>query len=72
MPTDEQQRNIWVYADWHGIDEPTLMGILYANRLRGKEIFSFEYDDNWLKSPHVLSYEDLTIYQNHPCIVTSR
>lgn len=63
MPTDEQQRNIWVYAYWQGIDKPTLMGILYANRLRGKEIFSFEYDDTWLKSPHVLSLDpELHLY----------
>ena len=28
------------------------MGTLYASSSRGKEIFSFEYDPSWLKSPH--------------------
>jgi len=28
------------------------MGTLYVSLTRGKEIFSFEYDPPWLKSPH--------------------
>jgi serine/threonine-protein kinase HipA len=31
--------------------EPALMGTLYASPSRGKEIFSFEYDKEWLQSP---------------------
>lgn len=41
---------IYVYADWIGLEGPHLMGTLTANRMRGKEIFSFQYDDDWLKS----------------------
>jgi serine/threonine-protein kinase HipA len=29
--------------------EPKPIGILYSERLRGKEVFSFRYDDSWLK-----------------------
>lgn len=43
-------RTIYVYADWIGLTEPTLMGKLYADRIRGREIFSFEYDSKWLQS----------------------
>lgn len=43
-------RTIYVYADWVGLGQPTLMGLLHSMLLRGKEIFSFEYDDAWLKS----------------------
>ena len=43
-------RTIYVYADWLSLGEPTLMGLLHTNLLRGKEIFSFEYDEAWLKS----------------------
>lgn len=43
-------RTIYVYADWVGLRQPTLMGLLHSTLLRGKEIFSFEYDDAWLKS----------------------
>lgn len=44
------QREIYVYADWHLINGLKLMGILTAETLRGKEIFSFEYDKKWLRS----------------------
>lgn len=43
------KRSISVYAHWEGIEEPMLMGTLHSDRLRGKEVFSFEYEDNWLK-----------------------
>ena len=47
----QQQRPIQVCAHWQGLPEPVLMGTLYASVTRGKEIFSFEYDSEWLKSP---------------------
>ncbi len=43
-------RTIYVYADWVGQGQATLMGLLHSTLLRGKEIFSFEYDEAWLKS----------------------
>lgn len=43
--------DILVYADWTSLEAPSLMGILHSEMLRGKEIFSFEYDRNWLESP---------------------
>jgi serine/threonine-protein kinase HipA len=43
-------RTIYVYADWVSLGQPTLMGLLHSTLLRGKEIFSFEYDEAWLKS----------------------
>ncbi len=44
--------------------DPVLIGILYSERLRGKEIFSFEYDNNWLKSDYAqLLDPDLQLYQ---------
>jgi serine/threonine-protein kinase HipA len=51
-----RQRHIEVHAHWKSLDKPTLMGILYATMVRGKEIFSFEYNPDWLRSKqaHVL------------------
>ncbi len=46
------RREIQVFADWEGLDDPTLMGWLFATPSRGKEIFSFEYDAAWLRSTH--------------------
>jgi len=53
MAKDTQQRSIQVYADWVKPSQPILMGILHATRVRGKEVFSFEYADAWLKSGNV-------------------
>ena len=41
---------IYVYAHWLEWKEPVLMGFLNAQSIRGKEIFSFEFAPDWLKS----------------------
>ncbi|WP_436515454.1 type II toxin-antitoxin system HipA family toxin [Ekhidna sp. To15] len=57
------KRKIYVYADWEEINGPLFMGILSSELLRGKEIFSFEYDDTWLKSKHAQTVDpDLQLY----------
>ena len=43
------RKTIYVYENWTG-EEPVLMGLLYAENLRGKEACSFEYADAWLES----------------------
>lgn len=50
------QRSIEVHSHWAELGQPILMGVLYASPSRGKEIFSFVYDENWLKNRqrHVL------------------
>ncbi|HWI93858.1 MAG TPA: HipA domain-containing protein [Flavisolibacter sp.] len=45
-----ENRTIHVYADWAGMKAPVQMGVLTAASVRGKEIFSFEYDKDWLQS----------------------
>ncbi len=45
-----EQRTIYVYADWKGLNGPVWMGLLHAAPSRGKEVFSFEYDPLWLRS----------------------
>jgi serine/threonine-protein kinase HipA len=42
--------DIYVYADWTGLDSATLVGVLSAHFAKGKKAFSFEYDRAWLKS----------------------
>jgi serine/threonine-protein kinase HipA len=53
MVTKNTHKEILVYANWHDLKEPTLMGILTATLSRGKEIFSFEYTKEWLSSGNV-------------------
>ena len=42
-------KTMYVYADWKPLKEPCIIGTLHADILKGKEIFSFEYDTEWLK-----------------------
>lgn len=52
-----------VYADYFPLNEPQLMGIPYAEVVRGKEVFSFEYNTDWLKSKHAQILDpDLQLY----------
>ena len=47
---NSEPQKILVYADWIGLDQPTLMGRIFSDSIRGKEIFSFEFAPEWLKS----------------------
>ncbi len=46
----QNKTDIYVYAHWQGILEPKMIGILSAQQAKGKKAFSFEYDNNWIKS----------------------
>jgi len=41
------EKQIYVYENWTG-PKPNLIGVLYAERIRGQETVSFEYDPAWL------------------------
>lgn len=63
MANQNNSRNISVYAHWSGMEDPLLMGILHTDRLKGKEVFSFEYIDEWLKNgPAQLLDPSLQLY----------
>jgi serine/threonine-protein kinase HipA len=47
----ENDRNIGVWTQWFGMDRPEYIGALRATAVRGKEVFSFEYNEGWLNSP---------------------
>ncbi|MFM7359366.1 MAG: type II toxin-antitoxin system HipA family toxin [Sediminibacterium sp.] len=49
---------IWVYADWKPMEVPHLVGKLFSQRVRGKEIFSFEYNETWLSTSQAKLYLD--------------
>jgi serine/threonine-protein kinase HipA len=52
METRSNNKDIYAFAHWTGMKEPILMGVLKTEFTRGKEIFSFSYSDNWLKSSY--------------------
>lgn len=43
-----QSKDIYVYMDWQESDSPIQMGVLHSEVLRGKEVFSFENNADWL------------------------
>lgn len=45
---------IYVYADWQGLAEPTLMGQVHRSVVRGEEVLAFEYHAAWLKLTEAL------------------
>lgn len=60
----ENFKEIFVYYDGEDVASPVLMGILTSTRLRGKEVFSFEYDDAWLSDTTFRNLDpDLQLYQ---------
>lgn len=63
MSKPETRREVFVYAQWQGMTDPVLMGILRSELLRGKEVFSFEYNDVWLQSAYGQTLDpDLGLY----------
>lgn len=40
---------LYVFGDWHGLEEPTLIGVLRYERKGVDEVYSFRFDDGWLK-----------------------
>lgn len=47
-----------MYADWDSAGAAQHMGILMAQRVRGKEIFSFEYNATWMTANHEVLFLD--------------
>ena len=49
MADKTNNREILVFSDRDGKGGPSFMGTLLAERVRGKEIFSFSYTSEWIK-----------------------
>lgn len=57
------RRDLFVYADWAELQGTHFMGVLTSTLLRGKELFSFEYNRDWLASGHAQTLDpDLQLY----------
>jgi len=69
----DSEKTIYVYADWFD-QSPLLIGYLYVNTIRAKEIFSFEYSKNWLREskanflfdPDINNYEGRQYISDKP------
>jgi serine/threonine-protein kinase HipA len=56
MKHDETK--MWVYADWEFLENIQLIGFLTSQRIRGKEIFSFEYAESWVNNQNPILFLD--------------
>lgn len=55
--------DIYVYADWIGLDGPIEIGVLSAHFAKAKKAFSFEYNKEWLeKGLYQLLDPDIAFY----------
>ena len=64
MSTKYTKRDVFVFAHWEPLGEPFLMGTLHSELLRGKEVFSFEYENAWLQSEYAQVLDpDLSLYE---------
>ncbi len=55
--------DILVYAHWFGMEEPKCIGVLNAQKAKGKKAFSFEYDQSWIRSKEQMLLDpDITWY----------
>jgi serine/threonine-protein kinase HipA len=57
MAASDHDRRIEVWADWLPLSEPMFVGTLHARPLRGREVYSFEYDQAWLDHPSALAID---------------
>lgn len=56
-------KEIYVYADWPPLEQPTLIGVLRSAMAKNREHFSFTYDNDWLQSPHAQKIDpDLELF----------
>jgi serine/threonine-protein kinase HipA len=46
----KKENAIYVFADWYMLGSPQLVGKLYVVSLRGKTVYSFEYDQQWIRT----------------------
>lgn len=51
---DKNINEVWVYAHWLGMSEPKCIGKLSASFGTGRNLFSFNYDEQWIKSKEQL------------------
>lgn len=60
---NDRQKTIYVYAHWK--KEPSFLGTMYVDSAKGRELFSFEYEEKWLKSPEANYFldPDLHLYR---------
>lgn len=56
-----EEKIIYVFADFLSFDNE-LIGKMYVSNVRGKELFSFEYEQDWLKKYNLMLDPELLLF----------
>jgi len=67
----EKEKKIYVFADFLSFSNE-LVGTMYVSQTRGKEFYSFEYNENWLDHKKMLLDPDLQLYRGRQYITDDK
>lgn len=67
----EKEKTIYVFADFAPFLNE-LIGTIYVSETRGKELYAFEYDQNWLEHGSVVLDPDLYLYKGRQYIADNK
>ena len=67
----EKEKKIYVFADFLSFSNE-LVGTMYVSQTRGKEFYSFEYNENWLEHKKMLLDPDLQLYRGRQYITDDK
>ena len=67
----EKEKKIYVFADFLSFSNE-LVGTMYVSQTRGKEFYSFEYNENWLEHKKMLLDPDLQLYKGRQYITDDK
>ena len=63
----DKEKKIFVFADFQPYHEE-IIGTIYVSQTRGKEFYSFEYDQKWLEKGNMILDPDLQMYKGRQTI----
>lgn len=67
----EKEKTVYVFADFAPFLNE-LIGTIYVSQTRGKELYAFEYDQNWLEHGSVVLDPDLYLYKGRQYIADNK
>jgi len=67
----EKEKRIYVFADFLEFDKE-LVGTIYVSQTRGKEFYSFEYEEKWLENQSMLLDPDLHFYRGRQYVTDDK
>lgn len=63
----EKEKKIYVFADFLHFNNE-MIGTIFVSQTRGKEFYSFEYEQNWIENGHMVLDPDLQLYKGRQYI----